>query len=736
MNNLHEKFKKAFSLLELTICILIVSIIIVVCVPLIMDQMKKTEEYSYFLGYKTVEKLGAQIIAYGDPIYGDNSTAMNKQDMEFRSAFSNSVIHKIDKLSKIITPKAHAGRTVIVSFPSYEYDFARLCQEPEHNSNVLKNYEDEAGNGFTDVEISNMGCLGMYNDNDKVQLRFGCKGGSYAKQVIRNPYSDVSFETFCSNILSECRSISTYSSYNLQKEVKREILNQADNRSEYYQCIIYVQDDTTALTGASGSIDTMGVYPTTYLEASCNNNGYSNVTGTTKTGCFCNPGTVMAVNHPNVCCSTPSVGNVAYADKNGNCVTNGCKFGAYNESHGEDESSCCPDHSYYSRTLGYCACAQGYTPKVTDGVKSCEKISPLNCPKGFHAEPNGTAENAVCVVNPPIIKANRFCELIVDNYNVSYSNCDASVFNGTKSLGDGYDTVNYNKSLFDAMTSGSTPYLSAQAVGGAFNSVSPNIVFANGVKLWILGDKVASIAGLSFNPTDYSPEINGCVDAKVYSQSECNSLEGTKYFCKGGNRCYKIDPGNSARKLADARNCCDTVDFEDLRKTFMSNTYLRDPRAYAVSGFTVFVDITGDKDSDQGGGTLWKDVFPFYVGSNGTVYPAYPLNASKSDISLYQGGNSSALNSDVYFFDVITREDGSKYRKKQMAYTSIPYSRAQCFALQVSAFTPYCQNLGSKFRLSREGKTYQKMDQFIYSSENPCWQHRCYVHVKNKIKFL
>ena len=94
------------------------------------------------------------------------------------------------------------------------------------------------------------------------------------------------------------------------------------------------------------------------------------------------------------------------------------------------------------------------------------------------------------------------------------------------------------------------------------------------------------------------------------------------------------------------------------------------------------------------------------------------------------------MNSDVYYFDVVTREDGSKLRKKQMAYTSIPYSRAQCFALQVSAFTPYCQNLGSKFRLSRKGQTYEKMDQYIYSDENPCWKHRCYVHVKNKIKFL
>ena len=125
---------------------------------------------------------------------------------------------------------------------------------------------------------------------------------------------------------------------------------------------------------------------------------------------------------------------------------------------------------------------------------------------------------------------------------------------------------------------------------------------------------------------------------------------------------------------------------------------------------------------------MWKDVFPFYVSSNGLVYAGYPLNASKADISLYQGGNSSALSSDVYYFDIV---DG--VRRKQVIYSSIPYARAQCFALQVSAFTPYCQNLGTKFK---GGQKYDKIDKYIYSNDNPCWKHRCYVHVKNKIKFL
>ena len=145
--------------------------------------------------------------------------------------------------------------------------------------------------------------------------------------------------------------------------------------------------------------------------------------------------------------------------------------------------------------------------------------------------------------------------------------------------------------------------------------------------------------------------------------------------------------------------------------------------------------VMGTKDNDEmgGGGTLWKDVFPFYISSNGNVYPAYPLNAAKADAdnstdssSLFQGGNSSALSADVFYYDVI---DGK--RRKINVYPSIPYARALCLSIEVSAFTPYCQNLGSKFRDS-----HTPIDNFIYSNDNPCYNHRCFVKLKNKIKFL
>ena len=59
--------KMGFSLMEILIAIFIVAILAMVTVPIINRQMEKTEEYSYYLAYRTVEKLSGQIVALGDP---------------------------------------------------------------------------------------------------------------------------------------------------------------------------------------------------------------------------------------------------------------------------------------------------------------------------------------------------------------------------------------------------------------------------------------------------------------------------------------------------------------------------------------------------------------------------------------------------------------------------------------------------------------------------------------------
>lgn len=735
-NKFLYNIRKAFSLMELTICILIVSILLLVSIPLIQDQMKKTDEYAYFLAFKTVEKLGSQIVAFGDPAEGI-SIVYNK--MEFPN---NEGL--FEKFANKITPPTYASRTVLLSFPSHEYDMARICND---NTNVVQEYGTNAGFLFTKARLGITTCDTIYTTTARLNKRFACNHISavIGTETINNVLKGNSItglttnpnaETFCTEIaLPACKATvpSAYQS-KVHAEYKLITLNQSGSgdhgsgKEQYGQCIIYVDDMdiVSSLTGTEGTQSSTGETPTD-TDITCTDAGYTNMSGSLSAiTCNCdgsNP--VHAINNQSVCCPTPADGNVAYANLSSSCIENGCTLGAYDEIN----QTCCPAHAFYSHTLGHCVCAQGYTPSVSEGNLTCNEIEgAAKCPAGYHyVEASDT-----CVVNAPITKASRFCQLIVDNYNVSSSNCDTF---GEAIAIDGTDeSIEYNGDLFDAITADNTAYLSSKAVDGAFLNLDPNIVFSNGLKLWILGDKVASIAGLSFNPTNYSPEINACADREIHTQAECDAIEDdSKYFCKGTNHCFTIDKGDGAIKLGDARNCCQVADFKDLQNMFAGNSYLRDSRVYAVNGFTVFVDITGDKDSDQGGGTLWKDVFPFYVSANGEVYPGYPLTGSKTEtgIALYQGGNSSALATDVYYYDIV---DGR--RTKQMAYSAIPYARAKCLALQVSAYTPYCQNLGSKFRKYGSHTSDERLDQYIYSEDNPCWHHRCYVHLKNKIKFL
>lgn len=198
------------------------------------------------------------------------------------------------------------------------------------------------------------------------------------------------------------------------------------------------------------------------------------------------------------------------------------------------------------------------------------------------------SSNGVCVSNPPIISAERFCKLVAYNWNVSSANC--STFKKV-------DDTNYNQDLYKAITAKKTPYLSSKAVEGAFKNIEPNLIFANGLRMWILGDKSASVAGLSYTPDGYTPSVNSCIETSATTPETCTS--GVSYFCKNDNHCYRINAGSNELKLADARNCCSSADFSDLITQFAGNDYLKDPRTYAINGFTVFIDINGSKDDDE-----------------------------------------------------------------------------------------------------------------------------------------
>ena len=441
---------------------------------------------------------------------------------------------------------------------------------------------------------------------------------------------------------------------------------------------------------------------------------------------------VKALNNKNVCCATPPSGKYAYySHKSASCVN--CPFGAFDEK----ADSCCPaDNSHYSSSLGKCVCDEGYTPDSDTNLQACN-MSGRTCPLGSHLQDSNCVNDCKCISNSPIIKAKRFCELVSYYWNVSSHSCNTFLED---------DGVGYYSSLYSAITADNKPYLSADAVVGAFRDIEPNITFANGLMMWILSDKSASIPGLSYNPEGITPKINTC---KVMDDTSEESCTAPSYYCKNDEKCLTITQGEGNNILKDARNCCSTSNLSDLVFMYEGKDYLRDSRTYAINGFTVFIDINGKKDNDElgGGGTLWKDVFPFYVSSNGKVYPGYPLNAKKKctdstecteeqssvtadSASLYQGGNSTYLSTDVFYYDII---DGK--RTKITVYPSVPYARAICLAGEISAYTPYCQNLGSKFRVVGDN-SYSRIDQFVYSDDNPCYKHSCFVKLKNKIKFL
>ena len=711
-----KKNKKAFTLMEIGISLLIMSILVMLCIPIVTKQMKKTDEYAYYAAFKTVEKMGSQIVAFGDP-EGLNpeipdAGAYNIDSSPF--TFKDYIANYSNIIFKTVFPNAYAAiqTSEIVSFPSYEYDYVRICLG---NTHVVKDYDVHAGNLWSEEEIQSIQneplCKNIFSKDDFIKKRFMCPNMSLAtvKNLLATTSDNASdYCKWLSHSCSGAHDCTDATNNNKKSCYKHIILSQSANKATYGECIITIKDPDLLYQQPSLPAITNNA---TLHNATCDKYGFSGMTEYPDTLCKCNSisNPVSALNNKNICCPTPPDGKYPYyAGPAVPCLN--CEYEAFNET----SKTCCPANSFYSKSLGKCVCAEGYTPDNADSPTLCS-ISDNTCPAGSHLVDNK------CISNSPIISAKRFCELVSYYWNVTNHSCDTFT---------DVDGVTYYKDLYDSITDGDTSYLSAKAVNGAFNNVEPNVVFANGLRMWILGDRSASIAGLSFNPDDYTPSINVCKLKPDTSAQNCTTEPD--FYCKTDDKCFTINQGNGSLKLGDSRNCCSSADFTDLIHLYEGDHYLRDPRTYAINGFTVFIDINGTKDNDEmgGGGTLWKDVFPFYISSNGHVYPAYPLNAAKvgdnettkDSSSLFQGGNSSALTADVFYYTV---ENGK--RKKINVYPAIPYARALCFSMEISINSPYCRNLGSKFRHS----------EVIDNPESaPCYHHRCFLKLKNKIKFL
>jgi hypothetical protein len=310
-----------------------------------------------------------------------------------------------------------------------------------------------------------------------------------------------------------------------------------------------------------------------------------------------------------------------------------------------------------------------------------------------------------------------------------------------------FSGTTYYKDVYNAAKGNTTTLMSIDSKEGAFmynpkdeTGLKPNIIFGNGQFLWILSDKTASIPGLTYTTVDNTPSRNVCKNLNKITESACTTAGG--YYCASEHGCYTMEASSlneETKGLGDSRNCCAAPDLSDIAEeikinpNYTTSDYYKDVRYYAISGFTVFVDINGTR----GTGTLWEDVFPFYVSSNGSVYPAYPLDTmkysdedGKINKSQLLGGNSSKLLPvDVYYFSTVSGK-----RTKKVAFSGISYARAMCSMKKVSYYAPYCRNLESKFYAGKYNNEPVSSNSYLVpgSKNNPCNTETCFMSLRRR----
>ena len=141
--NLKRNKNFGFTLMEIMISLAIVAILVLVTLPVINKQLEKADEYSYYLAYKTVEKMAGQIVAIGDPTEladSNNIIIAESDDKSVKdliaeklsnnkiTAFFNSLGSKFAKteayIFKAMFPKAFAlsYSNTVHQWSSAEYD--------------------------------------------------------------------------------------------------------------------------------------------------------------------------------------------------------------------------------------------------------------------------------------------------------------------------------------------------------------------------------------------------------------------------------------------------------------------------------------------------------------------------------------------------------------------------------------------------------------------------------------
>lgn len=783
-NNRNIK-KNGFSLMELAIAVMIVALLTIVCIPIVKNQLSKSDEYAYYMAYRSVEKLGGQIVALGDPdknkktseipdtskIANVTNIAKNSWSKNIKSVFTNLSLrfaYTEHFVFKNLFPKSFADEPEwkdgsYIGNQEYEQTqmayqvckMGKLIQKgtKEDGSPEYYSCSDAIGSVINDdgttSSVSQDVINNYFKDYAAIKSLIPAQGlinlGSKTESTV---YGELEyyiknggdFAGYCAKLHDYC---SGKKDYTVEYESKKDLIvigEEADDEDEASEDS-YCASRYRYLSDSSSEVNNSTSYTRPKVTNICVNSPYYgmyNAGGDYALSCECQSGKFVTSNDDKVCCSHKDNYN-SYAPVtktaaktrifNAYAVTrpglaaaadsdiNYCRYcsGEYNSVN----DWCCPEHSFFNGTA--CECASGY--EMENKGTSSEKCRLKGCADGYRLD----KDTQVCVPNPPIVKASRFCELIKDYWNIVPNSDNCNLFTEE-------NNVNVYKNVLEAAKgNNSSGYLSINSKQGAFANLRPNIILSNGLRLWILGDKSASIPGLSYNPVGISSTQNMCREllksdniSPLSTRELCDAAGG--YFCTGESHCYTLDSAASLNKMGDARNCCASTDLSTID---YSADVDKDNRSFAIGGFTVFVDINGTK----GSGTLWEDVFPFYVGTNGKVYPGYPLDAPKSldadSNSVYLAGNSvKNIPVDVYYFT----SSGDSARKRVVAYSNVSYARGVCFAKLVNSHTPYCKNLGLKAKGA--GTQVDKGTEAIDSASNPCSSHSCFVSVRNKLRFF
>lgn len=830
--NFKSRFKKyGFSLMEILIAIFIVAILALATMPVINKQISKTDEYSYFLAYNTVEKMAGQIVALGDPeddtayLLPESSLIANSKKSSFQdklakidvkkpvSALFSSLASKFTNtqafiLSRFMPRTVAAGVTYTQATKDWDSWYSDGYDELWMGYQICKN--NRQGVFVKDVQIreevneitgavtqvtdyihfdkSDFNCCYGYtvsgkkqnsmstcsNDEDKDvdyttnevvtdffsgQYSIICnitasRAQSFANTIANQNKTGTTpnAKAFCEGVFKDACSGSRtvdgiqhtarvqYKSDDADDEEDEE---EEEDNTDYYSEIpgsCSVESDYTHVSYGEDENQFQVARPS-FSKSWCKDNGYKNMfnfgydADPSTIDCQCItrskyldfvPTTdyVVSVNNEKACVKKCTNSDALPYDVTTN-TTGLCCTTDFNAK----ANKCCPEKSLYNPTSEKCECVSGY--KMNGAGTKCELH---DCPAGSHKTNDG-----VCVVNPPITSGKRFCEEIEKHWNVASTSCNAFTKSGDFAV---------NKAVYEAaLGKDRTTYLSVNSQIGAFKNIAPNIELSNGMRVWILGDKAASIPGLSYFGSAVSSTQNMCIKKQMTEHTAIACYNADGYFCKSENTCLILDPG-SKTAIRDARTCCAAPEMSDLEEAakVAGKDWKEDPSAYAISGFTVFVDINADK----GEGTLWEDVFPFYITTDGVVYPAYPLDAPKSKTTehdlLYNGGNSDKLLPvDVYYY--VSSENS---RQRKVAFSGVSYARGICSARKISRFTPYCLNLGEKFNGGSgitsncptengctsphdlTGTGYLSED--TKASRNPCDHYNCFVAVRRKLR--